>query len=92
MIGIVLHAFIVFLKNASSESILCKKETIDDMSDATPRVNARQLEQFGGRTVRVLAKVVQLGGDRATVDAGGQITVLLNRVSGTPHGIDRLYS
>ena len=53
------------------------------MAEATPRVTAPYLEQFvGGPVVRILGKVLQLRGEQAIVDAGGQITVLLNRVSG----------
>lgn len=50
------------------------------MTDATPRINASLLEQFSNRTVRILGKVIDLRGDTAVVDAGGQITVLLSRV------------
>ncbi|KAK4930785.1 hypothetical protein LTR66_009697 [Elasticomyces elasticus] len=49
------------------------------MTETTPRVTAPYLEQFGHQTVRILGKVVQLRGEQATIDAGGQITVYLNR-------------
>ena len=51
------------------------------MGEATPRISAAYLETFQGQTVRVLGKVVQLRGDHATIDAGGQMGVILNRVS-----------
>ena len=57
------------------------------MNDATPRITAAYLEQFIGKTVRVVGKVVQLRGETAIVDAGGQITVHLSRV-GNDHSID----
>lgn len=51
------------------------------MNEATPRISAAYLETFQGQTVRVLGKVTQLRGDHATVDAGGEVGVVLNRVS-----------
>jgi len=51
------------------------------MSEATPRITAPYLENFQNQTVRLLGKVVQLRGEHATVDAGGQINVILTRVS-----------
>lgn len=51
------------------------------MSEATPRITAPYLEQFSHQTVRILGKVRQLRGEQATIDAGGQISVFLNRVS-----------
>lgn len=50
------------------------------MTEATPRITASYLEAFMNRNVRVLGKVTDLRGDTATVEAGGMITVLLNRV------------
>jgi len=50
------------------------------MSEATPRITAPYLEQFSHQTVRILGKVRQLRGEQATIDAGGQISVFLNRV------------
>ena len=50
------------------------------MSEATPRITAPYLEQFSHKTVRILGKVRQLRGEQATIDAGGQINVYLNRV------------
>ncbi|KAF2203254.1 ssDNA binding protein-like protein Ssb3 [Delitschia confertaspora ATCC 74209] len=51
------------------------------MSDATPRILASHLSNFQHQTVRMLGKVVQLRGDQATLDAGGNVTILLNRDS-----------
>ncbi|KAI9671378.1 MAG: hypothetical protein M1831_004287 [Alyxoria varia] len=48
-------------------------------AEATPRITAEFLETFQNKTVRVLGKVVALRGETATIDAGGQINVLLNR-------------
>jgi replication factor A3 len=50
------------------------------MNEATPRITAQYLEQFSNRMVRVVGKVIQLRGDEATIDAGGQIVLHLNRV------------
>ncbi|KAK5167602.1 uncharacterized protein LTR77_007301 [Saxophila tyrrhenica] len=49
------------------------------MSEATPRITAQYLEQFSHQNVRILGKVRQLRGEQATIDAGGQISVYLNR-------------
>ncbi|MCJ1363533.1 hypothetical protein MMC16_002640 [Acarospora aff. strigata] len=51
------------------------------MAEVTPRVNAPYLESFKGHTVRVLGKVVQLMGESAVINAGGEVRVLLNRDS-----------
>jgi replication factor A3 len=51
------------------------------MSESTPRINAQYLQQFAHQTVRILGKVRELRGEQATIDAGGRITVYLNRVS-----------
>jgi len=51
------------------------------MSESTPRVTAAYLERFQNDTVRILAKVVSLRGEKATVEAGGEVTLVLNRVS-----------
>ncbi len=50
------------------------------MSEVTPRITAPYLEQFSHQTVRILGRVRQLRGEQATIDAGGQISVYLNRV------------
>ena len=49
-------------------------------TEATPRINARYLENFTNSTIRILGKVTSLRGDSATVDANGSIQVHLNRV------------
>lgn len=50
------------------------------MTEVTPRITAPYLEQFSHQTVRILGKVRQLRGEQATVDAGGNVQVYLNRV------------
>ncbi|KAI8943112.1 hypothetical protein NX059_001142 [Plenodomus lindquistii] len=45
----------------------------------TPRILAPHLSQFQHRIVRILGKVVQLRGESAIIDAGGNIDVVLNR-------------
>jgi replication factor A3 len=50
------------------------------MAEATPRINASYLESFQGQSVRFVGKVVRLAGEKATVDCGGQITLITNRV------------
>ena len=54
------------------------------MDPATPRVVAQYLEQFRHHAgpVRILGKVTQIRGEEATIDAGGQIKIHLNRVRG----------
>ncbi|KAK1925038.1 replication factor A protein 3 [Papiliotrema laurentii] len=46
-----------------------------------PRINSRLLNKYQGQTVRLTAKVVNVNGDTATVEAsdGGQIGVHLSR-------------
>jgi mevalonate pyrophosphate decarboxylase len=65
--------------NAISTTLLPAKKQI--MSEATPRITAPYLEQFSHQTVRILGKVRQIRGEQATIDAGGQVSVFLNRVS-----------
>ena len=48
---------------------------------ATPRVTSQYLDNYVGRNVMVVGKVVQLRGDTAVVDADGNVTAHLNRVS-----------
>jgi replication factor A3 len=57
------------------------------MSEATPRINASYLEHFSHRTVRILGKVKQIRGESATIDAGGDITMHLNKVSPPTHAL-----
>jgi hypothetical protein len=51
------------------------------MSEETPRVNASCLEDFKGRTIRILGKVKSLHGESCVLDANGDVTVYLARVS-----------
>jgi len=50
------------------------------MGEATPRITAQYLENFSHQTVRILGKVTSLRGEQATIDAGGNISIMLNRV------------
>ncbi|KAF2475070.1 ssDNA binding protein-like protein Ssb3 [Lindgomyces ingoldianus] len=45
----------------------------------TPRILAPHLAQFQHKLVRMLGKVVQLRGETAVIDAGGNVDVVLNR-------------
>ncbi|EUC45612.1 hypothetical protein COCMIDRAFT_95159 [Bipolaris oryzae ATCC 44560] len=47
----------------------------------TPRIIAPHLSEFQHRIVRILGKVVQLRGETAVIDAGGNIDVILTRDS-----------
>lgn len=47
----------------------------------TPRILAPHLSQFQHRIVRILGKVVQLRGETAVIDAGGNVDIVLNRDS-----------
>ncbi|KAF1972546.1 ssDNA binding protein-like protein Ssb3 [Bimuria novae-zelandiae CBS 107.79] len=47
----------------------------------TPRILAPHLAKFQHKIVRMLGRVVQLRGDTATIDAGGEVEVMLNRDS-----------
>ena len=49
-------------------------------SEATPRINARYLEQFSQQTVRIVGKVVSLRGEVASLEAEGNIVIHLNMV------------
>lgn len=49
----------------------------------TPRILAPHLQQFQHHIVRILGKVVQLQGETAVIDAGGNVDLILNRVSAT---------
>lgn len=48
---------------------------------STPRVSSPYLDSYVGRNVMIVGKVVQLRGDQAIIDADGNITAHLNRVS-----------
>ncbi|KAF2865184.1 ssDNA binding protein-like protein Ssb3 [Massariosphaeria phaeospora] len=45
----------------------------------TPRILAPHLQTFQHKIVRILGKVVQLRGETAVIDAGGQVDLILNR-------------
>jgi replication factor A3 len=51
----------------------------------TPRILAPHLSTFQHRIVRILGKVVQLRGETAVIDAGGNIDVVLTRVRLSPN-------
>ena len=53
-------------------------------SEASPRINARYLEQFLHQTVRIVGKVTSLQGETAKMDAEGNVNIQLNRVRQTP--------
>ncbi|KAK3209643.1 hypothetical protein GRF29_44g289018 [Pseudopithomyces chartarum] len=48
---------------------------------ATPRILAPHLSTFQHKIVRLLGRVVQLRGETAVIDAGGNVNVILNRDS-----------
>ncbi|KAK3398992.1 replication factor A protein 3 [Sordaria brevicollis] len=48
-------------------------------SPSGPRVTCAYLNQYVGKNVTVVGKVVQLLGEQATIDADGIITAFLNR-------------
>jgi replication factor A3 len=48
---------------------------------STPRVTSGLLDHYVGRNVIVVGKVTQLRGETATLDADGNVTAHLNRVS-----------
>jgi len=50
------------------------------MNEATPRITAQYLENFSHQTVRILGKVTSLRGEQASIDAGGNVAITLNRV------------
>jgi replication factor A3 len=54
------------------------------MAAITPRITQPYLDSFTSQTVRFVGKVLQLRGDQATIDAGGQVIAILNRVI-APH-------
>lgn len=76
----------VFTNDASQSAQPLSQLRVDqvfvsqNMDESTPRINASYLENFQGSRVRLVGKVVQLRGDTAVVDSGGQITLVLNRV------------
>ncbi len=48
---------------------------------ASPRITCVYLNSYVGKNVIVVGKVIQLRGEEATIDADGNITAYLNRVS-----------
>lgn len=48
---------------------------------ATPRITCAYLNSYVGKNVIVVGKVIQLRGEEALIDADGNITAHLNRVS-----------
>ena len=50
-------------------------------SISTPRISSQLIDSYVGQNVMVVGKVQQLRGDTAVIDAEGQITANLNRVS-----------
>lgn len=48
---------------------------------STPRISSPYLDTYVGRNVMIVGKVVQLRGEQAVVDADGNVTAHLNRVS-----------
>jgi hypothetical protein len=56
-------------------------------TDATPRITAPYLDSFTNITVRIVGRVEALHGDTATLDAGGPIRLLLNRVCFPPFSL-----
>ncbi|KAG0641520.1 replication factor A protein 3 [Tuber brumale] len=51
------------------------------MTEQTPRINASLLYQFIGRAVRLVGKVTDIHGDKATLDSNGVVIALLDRDS-----------
>ncbi|KAF2185873.1 replication factor A protein 3 [Zopfia rhizophila CBS 207.26] len=47
----------------------------------TPRILATHLDAFQHKLVRMVGKVVQLRGETAIIDAGGQVNIILTRDS-----------
>ena len=46
----------------------------------TPRILAEHLQAFQNKVVRMTGKVLELRGETAVIDAGGNVDVILNRV------------
>jgi hypothetical protein len=54
---------------------------MDTTTTTTPRVTCSYLNSYVGRNVIIVGKVIQLRGDEAIIDADGNITARLHRVS-----------
>jgi len=48
---------------------------------STPRVTCAYLDSYVGKVVMIVGKVLQLRGEEAVIDADGNVTAHLNRVS-----------
>ena len=48
---------------------------------ASPRITCAYLNSYVGKNVIIVGKVIQLRGEEALIDADGNITAHLNRVS-----------
>lgn len=57
------------------------------METSTPRVTCAYLNSYVGRNVMVVGKVAQIRGEDAIIDADGNISCKLNRVSFSPSSI-----
>ncbi|PWW79491.1 replication factor A protein 3 [Tuber magnatum] len=51
------------------------------MTEQTPRINAPLLMQYIGRTIRLVGKVTDIHGDKATLESSGVIVVHVDRDS-----------
>lgn len=51
---------------------------------ASPRITCAYLNSYVGKNVIIVGKVIQLRGEEALIDADGNITAHLNRVSNPP--------
>lgn len=58
---------------------------------STPRITAQYLDNYVGRNVMLIGKVLQLRGDSAVLDADGNVTAILNRVGLLPRTLSRQY-
>ncbi|KAM3504585.1 hypothetical protein MY11210_008304 [Beauveria gryllotalpidicola] len=58
---------------------------------AAPRITASSLDAFINKHVSIVGKVTQLRGDQATIDADGNVTILLNREAHLTNGNAALF-
>ncbi len=58
---------------------------------AAPRITAPSLDTFVNKHVSIVGKVTQLRGDQATIDADGNVTILLNREAHLTNGNAALF-
>lgn len=59
---------------------------------SNPRITCGYLNSYVGKNVIIVGKVIQLRGEEALIDADGNITVHLNRVSFFPSSSQLLSS